>query len=120
MEHIKLDEVGIWTEIKLDILREYSTAYSTILSKQAKIKHYAYIDGFAGAGTHISKTTGKEIDGSPAIALSQKFTHYHFVDMDGNRAKRLRQIAGQRPDVSVYQGNCNEILLKEVFPKCRY
>jgi three-Cys-motif partner protein len=63
MGTIKLDEVGLWTEIKLQILRDYSAAYSAILSKQAAIRHYAYIDGFAGAGNHISKTTGEEVIG---------------------------------------------------------
>ena len=56
MANIKLDEVGQWTEIKLQILRDYSAAYSTILRRQSAIRHYAYIDGFAGAGSHISKT----------------------------------------------------------------
>jgi len=29
-EH-KIDEVGYWTEIKLNILREYAAAYATIM-----------------------------------------------------------------------------------------
>ncbi len=120
MAETKLDEVGLWTEIKLQILREYSAAYAAILSKQPFIRHYAYIDGFAGAGTHISKTTGKEIDGSPTIALSIPFNHYHFVDLNGTRAARLRQIAGGQGNITVYEGDCNEVLLKQVFPQCRY
>ena len=28
------DEIGYWSEIKLDIVREYAVAYSTILSAQ--------------------------------------------------------------------------------------
>ncbi|NLX20581.1 MAG: three-Cys-motif partner protein TcmP [Phycisphaerae bacterium] len=115
-----LDEVGPWTEIKLEILREYSAAYSKILSKQPHIKHYAYIDGFAGAGSHISKTSGQEIEGSPAISLSQRYTHYHFIDLDGSRANRLRELAGGRTDVTVYEGDCNEVLLNDVLPQCRY
>ncbi len=117
---IKLDEVGLWTEIKLRILREYSAAYSAILSKQSDIDHYAYIDGFAGAGAHISKTSGSEIEGSPAIALSQEYTHYHFIDLDGHRAHRLRELANGRTNVTVYEGDCNEVLLNQVLPQCRY
>jgi three-Cys-motif partner protein len=116
----KLDEVGVWTEIKLRILRDYAAAYTTILGQQSAIRHYAYIDGCAGAGSHISKASGAEIDGSPAIALSQEFSHYHFVDLDGTRTERLRQLASGRSNVSVYEGDCNEVLLKQVFPKCRY
>ncbi len=115
-----LDEIGYWTEIKLQILREYASAYATILRRQSSIRHYAYIDGFAGAGTHVSKATGLEVEGSPAIALSLDFSHYHFVDMRGTRAARLRKLAGERANVSVYQGDCNRILLDDVFPTCRY
>jgi three-Cys-motif partner protein len=117
-----LDKVGYWTEIKLSILRDYSQAYAQILNKQAAIRHFAYIDGFAGAGAHISKSTGKEIEGSPSVALGVQpsFTHYHFIDMDGQRANQLRQLANGRQDVTVYEGDCNTILLRDVFPKCRY
>lgn len=92
-----------------------------MLSNQAAIKHVAYIDGFAGAGTHISKETGERIDGSPARALAilPRFSHYHFVEMDATRAQRLRDISPQKA-VTVYHGDCNEVLLKKVFPQCRY
>lgn len=117
---VRLDEVGLWTEIKLRIIRDYSAAYSRILKKQTIIRHFAYIDGFAGAGQHISKTTGDLIDGSPVIALSYEFSHYHFVDLDGKRAANLRQIAAGRDDVSVYEGDCSSVLLEQVFPECRF
>jgi three-Cys-motif partner protein len=120
MGDTKLDQVGIWTELKLQILRDYSAAYAAILKKQSAIRHYAYIDGFAGAGTHISKTTGEEIEGSPTIALGQQFTHYHFVDLDGTRAARLIQLANGKTNVTVHQGDCNDVLLNKVFPTCRY
>lgn len=42
---IKFDEVGRWTEIKLEILRKYAQAYSTILTRQIRLEHF-YIDGF--------------------------------------------------------------------------
>ncbi|HUT33542.1 MAG TPA: three-Cys-motif partner protein TcmP [Planctomycetota bacterium] len=122
MADLRLDEVGYWTEIKLSIIRDYSKAYAQILSRQRTIRDYAYIDGFAGAGTHISEATGKEIEGSPAIALRTQppFPHYHFIDLDGSRAERLRQLAEGRHDVTVHEGDCNAILLTEVFPQYRY
>lgn len=117
----RLDVVGYWTEIKLQILQEYAYAYAQILQNQPHIKHVAYIDGFAGAGEHISKQSGKIIAGSPArvLAIHPRFTSYHFVEMDAARAKRL-EIMGEDQDVTVYQGDCNEVLLRDVFPKCRY
>ncbi|MGB2613196.1 MAG: three-Cys-motif partner protein TcmP [Phycisphaerae bacterium] len=122
MSGVRFDQVGYWTEVKLNILRDYSKAYATILSKQKSIKHFAYIDGFAGVGTHISKSTGQEIEGSPSIALNlePKFSHYHFIDMDGQRAARLKTLAAGRTDVTVYTGDCNSILVDKVFPQCRY
>lgn len=120
-EH-KIDEVGYWTEIKLNILREYAAAYATIMDKQEVIKHVAYIDGFAGAGSHISRTTGESIEGSPSIALKTEppFSHYHFIDLDGKRAAYLNQKTEGRYDVSIYEGDCNDILLEKVFPQCKY
>ena len=122
MPDSRLDEVGLWTEVKLDILREYSRAYAQILHKQPAIRHYAYIDGFAGAGTHLSKTSGQAIPGSPSIALQTDppFSHYHFIDLDGQRVTLLKSLAEGRDDVSVYQGDCNERLLHDVLPACRY
>lgn len=120
MADMRLDQVGIWTEIKLQILRDYSAAYATVMRKQSAIKHYAYIDGFAGAGTHISRTAGEEIEGSPVIALKQQFSHYHFVDLDGTRTARLQRLAAGKPNVTVHHGDCNDVLLNKVFPTCRY
>ena len=70
MNDNQLDTVGYWTEIKLLILKEYANAYARVLKNQPHIKHVAYIDAFAGAGAHISKTSGEHIDGSPALVLS--------------------------------------------------
>lgn len=122
MEDPNLDVIGYWTEIKLRILKDYSKAYATILSKQSAIKHFAYIDGYAGAGQHISKTTGNIVKGSPKVALETKpqFDHYHFIDMDGNRTKQLQELSKNHTNVSVYNGDCNSILIDEVFPLCRF
>jgi three-Cys-motif partner protein len=59
-----LDKVGYWTELKLQILEDYAKEYLRILRNQQFIKEVAYIDGFAGAGSHISKATGEIIAGS--------------------------------------------------------
>jgi three-Cys-motif partner protein len=117
----RLDVVGNWTEIKLQILQDYAKAYAQVLQNQRSIKHVAYIDGFAGAGEHISRQSGKLIAGSPARALSiqPRFSHYHFVEMDAARAERLQGLSNEK-DVSVYQGDCNEMLLQKIFPKCRF
>jgi len=117
-----IDEVGYWTEIKLAILKDYSAAYTNIMKSQPFIKEYAYIDGFAGAGECISKKTGVRIGGSPTIALClpNKFTHYHFIDLDGKRIPYLKRLARGKPNVNVWPGDCNSVLLNNILPIYTY
>jgi three-Cys-motif partner protein len=119
----KLDEIEFWSELKLDILKQYARQYSMILDAERKQKlHPIYIDGFAGAGVHISRTTGKAVPGSPLNALLTEppFEEFHLIDLDGTRIEHLRRMVGKRTDVFLYQGDCNGILLKDVFPRVRY
>lgn len=117
---IRFDEIGYWSEVKLDIVWEYAQAYSTILTKK-NISH-AYIDGFAGPGVNIGRDTGKFVPGSPLNALNirPKFNDYYLVDLNGDKVEHLRKLVGNRPDVHIFEGDCNEILLEEVFPQVRY
>lgn len=120
---LKFDEIGYWSEIKLEIIRKYAAAYSTILSAQTspRLKHI-YIDAFAGAGMHLSKATGEFVLGSPlnALQISPPFFEYHFIDLDSSKTQNLRDLIGQRPDVRIYEGDCNQILLEKVFPHARF
>ena len=121
-ESLEFDEIGCWSEIKLEILRKYAPAYTTILSRQSSIKGYHYIDGFAGYGIHKSKTRDELIKGSPLIALQvkPKFTAYHFVDLDSKKVDFLRQLSFGYSNARVYEGDCNKILLERVFPLVRH
>ena len=121
-KEVRFDEIGYWSEVKLDIVRKYAKAYSTILAGQSSIRGHVYIDAFAGAGTHISKTTGQDVAGSPVIALetTPPFTELHFVDLDGDRVTELTRLATGDPRVRVHEGDCNEVLLRDIFPKCEY
>lgn len=118
----KYDEIGYWSEVKLEIISKYASAYSTIMNKQKAIQSYLYIDAFAGAGVHIKKQTREFITGSPlnALVVSPAFSEYHFIDLDGNKVDKLGEIVGKRSDVSFHKGDCNKVLLAEVFPRCRY
>ena len=118
----RLDEIGYWSEIKLDIVRKYAVAYSKIMSKQSFIKGYYYVDAFAGAGIHISKRTNEFVLGSPlnALKVEPPFTGYHFIDLHNEKAELLRELTADCENVEVHPGDCNEILLKEVFPSIRY
>lgn len=119
---IRYDEIGNWTEIKLDILRKYASAYSQILHNQEAIRRHVYIDAFAGAGKHISKATNEFVTGSPmnALLVEPAFSEFHFVDLNKEKVKALIELAGERTNVTVHEGDCNDILLNKVFPRCRY
>jgi len=115
----KLDIIGDWSVLKLEILRQYSYAYSTILTKHRL--YHIYIDGFAGAGQHILKRTNKLIPGSPWNALNLKppFRELHLVDLERSRTAELRRLSAGLPNVTVHDGDANEILLK-LFPQVEY
>jgi len=34
MRKIRLDEIGYWSEIKMDIIKKYAAAYSLIMNRQ--------------------------------------------------------------------------------------
>jgi len=114
------DQIGVWSEVKLDILREYAVAYSRILSKQ-RLRHI-YVDAFAGLGVHLSRNTGEWVAGSPlnALAVEPPFREFHFIDADGNRAAQLRELAGNKSEVFTYEGDCNDILPSRIFPRAEY
>jgi three-Cys-motif partner protein len=119
------DEIGIWSEVKLDIIKEYASAYSKIMEawRRDKINRlsWIYIDGYAGPGYHVSKTTGERVDGSPLIAMKIQppFHEYHFIDTEEARARQLRELAGDRKDVYTYTEDCNRVLLRDVFPRAK-
>jgi three-Cys-motif partner protein len=118
---VELDEIGRWSEIKLDIIREYATPYSQILAKQPRLYHI-YIDGFAGAGICVSKTTGEQVAGSPinVTSVRPRFKEYHLVELDADKASFLRELFQSDSDVFVHEGNCNQVLRNTLLPEVRY
>jgi three-Cys-motif partner protein len=122
MAKVRLDEIGYWSEVKLDIVKEYASAYSKIMNNWPLSKGYYYIDGFAGAGVHLSKSSKELVLGSPANALNiiPPFTEYHFIDLNRNKTKLLEELSRGNPNVRVYKEDCNKVLLNKIFPAIRY
>lgn len=120
MSDLRLDEVGNWSELKLQILSKYAKAYTTILRSHS-LKPI-YIDGFAGAGQHISRETQELIPGSPlnALKIEPPFEEFHLVDLKQEKIDHLRKQVSGDSRVHVYNGDANTILLSQVFPKVRY
>jgi len=120
---LQFDEIGEWSEVKLEILKKYADAYSRIFSAERQISFFhVYIDAFAGAGKYLSKETRELIPGSPlnALAVQPQFREFHLIDIAPGKIETLRDFVGSREDVFIYQGDCNEILLRDVFPCVRY
>jgi three-Cys-motif partner protein len=118
---MQFDEIGNWSEIKLEIIEKYATSYSTILSRQKGL-HHLYIDAFAGSGIHVSRTTGEFIPGSPlnALNVTPPFREYYLIDLKRDKVAALQELVGDRPDVHILQGDSNVLLLDEIFPKVAY
>lgn len=109
---MNLDEIGPWSEIKLDILRDYGTPYSMLLKSHGF--HHGYIDAFSGAGLHVRKGGDEEVLGSPLVALGIQppFDEYHFIDLDRKKIDFLKGQVGVRPDVTFYNADCNQVMLE--------
>jgi three-Cys-motif partner protein len=118
---IRFDEIGYWSEVKLDIVKEYAAAYSQILTAQRRFRH-VYVDAFAGAGLHLSKRRGALVSGSPinALQVQPPFWEYHFIDLRQARIEFLHRLVGERSNVRIYPGDCNTILLQRIFPRIQY
>jgi len=115
-----LTKFDIWTELKLEIVRDYAKEYSKIL--KANHFHHVYIDAFAGPGLHISKLSGEFIQGSPlnALLIDPPFKEFFFIDIDSEKTDHLRRLVGARKNAHVFPGDCNTVLMRDVFPQVRW
>src|ERR1700736_2082004 len=107
MADFRFDEIGYWSEVKLAIIKEYAHAYSTIMAapERGKLRNrHIYIDGFAGAGVHLSKMTHDFVPGSPlnALLVQPPFNEYHLIDINKGKAGHLRDLTKDRKEVHVY------------------
>ena len=116
----KFDEIGYWSELKLEIVEKYGSAYTTAF-KNTRLKKY-YIDGLCGAGIHFSKKKTTQVEGSPSRALKifPSFDAYYFIDIDEEKTSYLQTICGNRSDVHIHTGDSTEYLTKELLPKIQF
>ena len=111
---ITFDEINSWSEVKLEIIREYAIPYMDIMRKNRFTAHY--VDGFCGSGVHLSQDSRDIVPGSPlqVLDISKPFDTYHFVDLDGDKTSVLKEICeSEFPDRSteIVTGDCNEVLM---------
>lgn len=120
---LEFDQVGYWSQIKLDIVQKYALAYSTFMAAQRNPSYeHVYIDAFAGAGVHIPKGTRRFIPGSPlnALLITPRFHRYYFIDIKAEKTQHLRELSAEDPRVLIHQGDCNEVLNAKVFPNVQW
>ena len=102
---------GIWTEVKLDVLENYLTAYSTALKDKFNL---LYVDAFAGSGKFITKNNPEKQDGSALRALKNaEFDRYAFIEQDTKRLSELQALCEENfpnRNMSFHPGDANEIL----------
>ena len=105
---MKMKFGGNWTEEKLERVRKYLSAYTTIMSKQPF--RFAYIDAFAGTGYRTLKESENSselmfpemlefLDGSARVALKvePRFDVYIFIEKDKDRFSDLQKLKDDFP-----------------------
>lgn len=127
---------GSWTETKLEILKGYLGAYSSIFAanERAKFFNTFYVDAFAGSGyihTSESSTISEPqlfedfdedesqefLKGSAVCALEVEppFKNYLFIEHSPTHCGELENLKARFPDrarsMSIRQGDANEILV---------
>lgn len=117
----KPDEIGVWSEIKLEIVSKYGEAYTNAFNRLGSRLRKYYVDGFSGAGIHVSRRTGAPVEGSPsrALRITPPFDSFYFIDMDADKTAYLEGLRNGRPDVTVHTGDANPYL-RRLLPTIRY
>jgi three-Cys-motif partner protein len=118
---LKFDKIGVWSELKLDIVEQYGAAYTKTFNKSPNLKKF-YIDAFSGPGTHISKRTGQPVEGSPSRALKVKppFDHFYFIDLEADKTAYLKELCAGRSNVTIKTGDATQLLTQEVLPPIKF
>lgn len=126
---------GKWTVEKLERVRKYLCAYTTIFNKNPKAQklHTIYVDAFAGTGyrTHdrnsdmnpplfSDEETQAFLKGSARIALEVEppFKEYIFIERDPDYAKKLFSLRDEflprRGKINIINSDANAYLQKWV------
>jgi three-Cys-motif partner protein len=126
---------GRWTEEKLERLRKYLVAYTTIFKANERAKHLrtTFVDAFAGTGTYrATKGVSQDVKeqsvdvydedatsfqkGSARIAVEVEpsFDHYLFIEKKSSYIHELEKLRVQFPGkanrIKIIQGDANTVL----------
>jgi three-Cys-motif partner protein len=100
---------GPWTQIKLDALEDYLSAF-TKASQSAR--GTVYLDLFAGAFSNKDRLTGAPIMGSPyrALSVAPPFSRVYGFELQEKTAAQLKaklREAFPDRDITITPGDCN-------------
>jgi three-Cys-motif partner protein len=127
---------GDWTGEKLERVRKYLCAYTTIFKKNVRASYFTtvYVDAFAGTGQRVEsagrrgRAAAGTIDahddsdaqslqkGSARIALEVEppFDRFFFIELSSKRVDELETLRSKFPDrasvVQIEQGDANDLL----------
>jgi len=120
-----LDKIGEWSKVKLEVIEAYISFYMKIMKapNQADYFRTLYIDAFAGAGFNISREGGDKVPGSTmkALAIKPTFDEYIFIEKNPSKVQLLRSHCSSfsHAKTEVHEGDCNDILTRDLFPRFR-
>ena len=110
---------GAWTQLKLEALRKYLHAYTTIFKRNPRAKYYSisYVDAFAGTGIIRRPEPGGFADLIPglreaeetfrkgsvkrALEVEPPFDEYVFIEKSAPKCRELRAIAASVPNRNI-------------------
>jgi len=103
---------GLWSQIKLDILRRYLDRFTTASKSVSEI---IYLDLFAGEPQNFARTTGDLIIGSARLALdttNPQFSRILLFELPANAEKLDEELRAAHPNRSfqILAGDCNRTL----------
>ena len=111
---------GPWTQVKIDALQKYLSAYTTALKNTGF--HLIYVDGFAGTGYRNVKQEQDLLNaeaeiafaGSAAVALNTTpaFDRFVFVEEKRNRIAALESLRAEHSDknIVIREDDANEVV----------
>lgn len=129
---------GSWTEEKIERVRDYLVAYTTIFTRNERARHLrtTYVDAFAGTGRRVSvrdvrrtetalfedaeadpeARSFKEGSARAALEVEPEFDSYIFVDKNPIHTRQLGKLKEDFPDksdrISVEIAEANEFLTR--------
>ena len=107
----KCRDSGTYVEKKLEFMRKYLYAYTTIISKH--FDRFWYIETEAGPGICRTRGSGRVLLGTPLLAMTNEpfFTGYRFIEADSECREALERrrnlYVPAEIDVRIVEGDCN-------------